>query len=451
LEFFGQVEAYMVHQTRASSAFARYDVNGSGTVDQVWRARWAARTAAHNGAQLPPPPARQHACGWDQPRAAPDTCRARLASLLALAQDEFRAALADMGLTQCLLASVGSAMHVDAVFARLDVDRSGSLNLHEFIAFYTQAEALAASDAARDGPAMAQFNALANGQPFLDKSAFFAALGSMGLFVGLTPEQAYARLNEQFPLADVDSRRACGRVAARARQRNARARARALCSLPARSCRSSIAPHALLTRVRLPRLPRPWLCAADASIARSSAGTGAWCRRCTPRRRGAGKAKSVVAATWQPWRGVHGRTVVRSVTAGCPQSDRMSGRLYMRTASCHRWLQLDDAHALAGKHSYSRSAQRASDERPNHARPAARAAAHAANVRPPPQDSSAARLACCTIGALRLAAGARRARLHASARGAWVSARASAYAPERGRPWPLTPQTPWRWSWRWRG
>ncbi len=235
----------MVHQTRASSAFARYDVKYSGTVDRVRRARWAARTAAHNSAQLPRPPARQHARGWDQPRAALTHARAA-PSLLAPAQDEFRAALADMGLTQCLLASVGSPMHVDAVFARLDVDRSGALSLHEFIAFYTQAEALAASEAARDGPAMAQFNALANGQPFLDKSEFFAALGSMGLFVGLTPEQAYARLNEQFPLADVDHRRvrACCRACAAAVCR--------ACVAAERSCARACA--VLAARAFLPQL-----------------------------------------------------------------------------------------------------------------------------------------------------------------------------------------------------
>jgi hypothetical protein len=117
-----------------------------------------------------------------------------------------------MGLTQCLLAPPGSPQHVDAVFARLDVDRSGSLSLPEFVAFYAQAEAQAATDATADAPAMAQFAALARGQPFLDKSAFFDALGAMGLFAGLSPAQSLQRLNEQFPLADVDNRRGRARA-----------------------------------------------------------------------------------------------------------------------------------------------------------------------------------------------------------------------------------------------
>jgi hypothetical protein len=139
------------------------------------------------------------------------------------AQSEFRAALAAMGLTQFLLAAAGTAQHVDAVFAQLDVDRSGTLSLAEFVNFYTQAEAQAAADGGRDAAAMAQFNALSGGLAYMDKSAFFNALGNMGLFVGLSPAQSLCRMNEQFPLADVDNRRAaclwewaCGVVCASA-------------------------------------------------------------------------------------------------------------------------------------------------------------------------------------------------------------------------------------------
>jgi hypothetical protein len=117
-----------------------------------------------------------------------------------------------MGLTQFLLAAPGTPQHVDAVFAQLDVDRSGTLSLAEFVNFYTQAEAQAAADGGRDAAAMAQFNALSGGLAYMDKSAFFNALGNMGLFAGLSPAQSLCRMNEQFPLADVDNRRACGRV-----------------------------------------------------------------------------------------------------------------------------------------------------------------------------------------------------------------------------------------------
>ena len=157
-----------------------------------------------------------------------------------------------MGVVRALSADA-SAAAIDAHFARIDTDRSGSLCVDEFVRFYLDAEEKAAADAARDGAAMAKFAELAQGAAFIEKDKFWHALLGLGLFHGLTVEQAVdkargdacagvfvccvagvcvclcaltrvcvcccvcvllcvcaggVQVNEQFPLADVDGRRA---------------------------------------------------------------------------------------------------------------------------------------------------------------------------------------------------------------------------------------------------
>lgn len=116
---------------------------------------------------------------------------------------EFRAALCALGVVRALSADA-SAAKIDAEFARIDTDRSGSLCVDEFVRFYLEAEEKAAADAARDGAALAKFAELAQGAAFIEKDKFWHALLGLGLFHGLTVEQAVDKVNEQFPLADVD-------------------------------------------------------------------------------------------------------------------------------------------------------------------------------------------------------------------------------------------------------
>lgn len=108
-----------------------------------------------------------------------------------------------LGLTGPLYAPAGSFEHVEAVFARLDSDRNGTLSLAEFTAFYVQAEVDLAREA-QGGVAMERFRELSGGQPFITKQQFWDASVALGLLNGLTQEQALAKVNEQFPLADVD-------------------------------------------------------------------------------------------------------------------------------------------------------------------------------------------------------------------------------------------------------
>jgi regulator of protease activity HflC (stomatin/prohibitin superfamily) len=102
---------------------------------------------------------------------------------------EFRAALCALGVVRALSADA-SAAKIDAEFARIDTDRSGSLCVDEFVRFYLEAEEKAAADAARDGAALAKFAELAQGAAFIEKDKFWHALLGLGLFHGLTVEQA---------------------------------------------------------------------------------------------------------------------------------------------------------------------------------------------------------------------------------------------------------------------
>jgi Ca2+-binding EF-hand superfamily protein len=102
---------------------------------------------------------------------------------------EFRAALCALGVVRALSADASTA-HIDAHFARLDTDGSGALCAEEFVRFYLDAEEKAAADAARDGAALAKFAELAQGAPYIEKDKFWHALLGLGLFHGLTVEQA---------------------------------------------------------------------------------------------------------------------------------------------------------------------------------------------------------------------------------------------------------------------
>lgn len=99
-----------------------------------------------------------------------------------------------------------AAAEIDAEFERLDVDRSGTLSLREFCAFYCAAEQKLEEEHEAEGAARARFAELAQGQAYIDKGKFWDALMGLGLFQGLTVEQAVDKVNEQFPLADVDGR-----------------------------------------------------------------------------------------------------------------------------------------------------------------------------------------------------------------------------------------------------
>jgi hypothetical protein len=57
--------------------------------------------------------------------------------------------------------------------------------------------------------ALQRFAELANGAAFIEKDKFWNLLLGLGLFQGLTVEQAVQKVNEQFPLADVDGRFLC--------------------------------------------------------------------------------------------------------------------------------------------------------------------------------------------------------------------------------------------------
>ena len=106
-------------------------------------------------------------------------------------------------MTGPLLSPPGSYEHVDALFARLDTDRNGCLSLSEFAAFYVAAEH-EAQKAAVGSLAMTRFLELSQGLPYVTKAQFWEASLKLGLFDGLSYELAAAKVNEEFPLADVD-------------------------------------------------------------------------------------------------------------------------------------------------------------------------------------------------------------------------------------------------------
>lgn len=120
-------------------------------------------------------------------------------------QLEFRQVLVGLGHVAALYAPAGSPEHVDSIFYRLDTDHNGTLSLAEFTAFYVQAEHEATKTAKQGGAALEWFMKLSGGQPFISKLQFWDASLALGLFEGLTHEQALAKVNEEFPLADVDN------------------------------------------------------------------------------------------------------------------------------------------------------------------------------------------------------------------------------------------------------
>ena len=113
--------------------------------------------------------------------------------------------LVGLGHVASLYAPVGSPEHVDSIFYRLDTDHNDTLSLAEFTAFYVQAEHEATVAAKQGGAALEWFLKLSGGQPFITKLQFWEASSALGLFFGLSREQAIAKVNEEFPLADVDN------------------------------------------------------------------------------------------------------------------------------------------------------------------------------------------------------------------------------------------------------
>jgi Ca2+-binding EF-hand superfamily protein len=113
--------------------------------------------------------------------------------------------LIGLGCGAALYAPAGSPEHVDSIFYRLDADRDGTLSLAEFTAFYVQAEQEATKTAKQGGAALELFQRLSGGQLFITKVQFWEASLELGLFEGLSHEQAVAKVNEEFPLADLDN------------------------------------------------------------------------------------------------------------------------------------------------------------------------------------------------------------------------------------------------------
>ena len=81
---------------------------------------------------------------------------------------------------------------------RVLTPRAAPARAQEFLHFYDEAEKF------RDERAVARFRELANGATHIAKDAFWHLQLGLGMFEGLTIEQAIDKVNEQFPLADVD-------------------------------------------------------------------------------------------------------------------------------------------------------------------------------------------------------------------------------------------------------
>lgn len=118
-------------------------------------------------------------------------------------QHEFAAALAGLGLLRGLSPEAFAA-RADAEFTRIDADRSGALDFDEFRNFYVEEEAKYIAAAERDGRASAKFREIAAGDAYIAKDKFWNVLQALGLFHDLTVAQAMDKVNEQFPLADID-------------------------------------------------------------------------------------------------------------------------------------------------------------------------------------------------------------------------------------------------------
>ena len=158
IRFYGHLEAHMAHMAarreRASAAFQRFDTDRSGLIDRM----------------------------------------------------EFHQAVVALGVVRAN-SDAAAAVQSSTLFAAADANGDGALSFEEFAAWYSDAEDKDKAEKERDGRAQKLFAELAaaSGGMFIEKAQFWNALLRLGLFDGLTVEQAVDKVNEQYALADVDN------------------------------------------------------------------------------------------------------------------------------------------------------------------------------------------------------------------------------------------------------
>jgi Ca2+-binding EF-hand superfamily protein len=119
---------------------------------------------------------------------------------------EFHQALLALGVVRAQSEAV-AVVQSSSLFVAADANGDGALSLEEFALWYTDAEDKAEAERERDGRAHKLFVELAaeSGGQYIAKSQFWNALLRLGMFDGLTVEQAVDKVNEQYALADVDN------------------------------------------------------------------------------------------------------------------------------------------------------------------------------------------------------------------------------------------------------
>ena len=117
---------------------------------------------------------------------------------------EFWAAVNELGLVKHMAPSAAQAS-TQAEFAKL-CDQAARMSIDSFCNFYLNAEQAAQAEFAADGRARAHFQSLdVAGVGYITKDQFWTVMQVKGLFEGLTMEQAIVKVNEEFPLADIDN------------------------------------------------------------------------------------------------------------------------------------------------------------------------------------------------------------------------------------------------------
>ena len=119
---------------------------------------------------------------------------------------EFHQAVVALGVVRAN-SDAAAMVQSSTLFSAADANGDGMLSFDEFGAWYADAEEKDKAEKERDGRAHKLFAELAasTGGTFIEKAQFWNALLRLGMFDGLTVDQAVDKVNEQYALADVDS------------------------------------------------------------------------------------------------------------------------------------------------------------------------------------------------------------------------------------------------------